>query len=269
MCLVTHTEPSKSLDGKLDWAGLQAAHIYPREAADSLQSWIVDNGSLTLDPDEILSQADALNLPRYRNALGGWSGIDSLQNLFRLRSDVHSFYDSFFLGILPSNGKPILFFPIMGEAELHPIKRISDPRKYIHNVDLALFREHLSWCISKYFFVPSSFTMKAAAEPEDLVGEPDGRPIGTMEVSMEEDVREAEEEDSMLGGETEEDAIESLRLGLKGMVAGAGTLGEGGEISFEQGQIATIEGWINNGVIPPQVSFSFSQSMGTAQSARS
>ncbi|KAM0753023.1 hypothetical protein T439DRAFT_323635 [Meredithblackwellia eburnea MCA 4105] len=132
---------------------------------------------------------------------------------------------------------------------------MSKEHNHIYDVEPTLFREHLSWCISKYFFVPSGFTMQGAAEPEDLVGELDDGPVRAMEVSMEEDGREAEEEDSMLGGETEEDvdeSIESLRLGLKGMVAGAGTLGEGGEISFEQGQIATIEGWINNGVIPPQ-----------------
>lgn len=134
------------------WAKLKAAHIFPRAHVDE---WLRKQyHHLITDP------APA-------SVVGGHSKIDSVQNVFMLRSDVHDSWDNYEFGVNPDDNYRITAF-INGLDDVHGLVLHLD-----HIADLTirpldeLFRDHFLQGVLKY--------IKGAGEPtwdhEDVFGD--------------------------------------------------------------------------------------------------
>ncbi|KAF8219826.1 hypothetical protein L208DRAFT_1545762 [Tricholoma matsutake] len=131
------------------WAPLKAAHIFPRA------HWLRKQyHHLITDP------APA-------SVVGGHSKIDSVQNVFMLRSDVHDSWDNYEFGVNPDDNYRITAF-INGLDDVHGLVLHLD-----HIADLTirpldeLFRDHFLQGVLKH--------IKGAGEPtwdhEDVFGD--------------------------------------------------------------------------------------------------
>ncbi|KAK2459286.1 hypothetical protein APHAL10511_008707 [Amanita phalloides] len=135
-----------------NWAPLKAAHIFPRAHVDE---WL-KKGFRSLITD---------SAPE--TTIGGYSEIDSVQNVIMLQSDLHEMWDDYEFGVNPDDNYRITAF-INGLSHVHglvlQLDHIEDST--IRPLD-ALFRDHFLQCVLKH--------MKGAGEPtwdyEDAFGD--------------------------------------------------------------------------------------------------
>ncbi|KAK2462179.1 hypothetical protein APHAL10511_005811 [Amanita phalloides] len=124
------------------WTALKAAHIFPRAHVDEwlrkqYHSLITDSA-----PD---------------SSIGGYSKIDSVQNVIMLQSDLHHMWDNYEFGVNPDDNYRITAF-INGLSHVHglvlQLDHIEDPT--IRPLD-QLFRDHFLQGVLKH--------IKGAGEP--------------------------------------------------------------------------------------------------------
>ncbi|KIJ94207.1 hypothetical protein K443DRAFT_683938 [Laccaria amethystina LaAM-08-1] len=138
-CLITDLEST--------WTRLRAAHIFPRT---HLSEWLQEgfNDRIT-DPGGaplLQAQVDQLDASR---PIKSESKIDSIQNVFLLRADLHECWVNYEFGVNPDDGYRITAF-VRGLSDIHGsflhIEHISDP--HIRPLDI-LFRDHFFQCVLK------------------------------------------------------------------------------------------------------------------------
>ena len=85
-----------------NWSRLRAAHIFPRAHVNEVSS-----ANRTVTPLELffsfsgLTKGTHISDDALLDAVGSYSKIDSIQNVFMLRSDLHDMFDNYEFGVNP------------------------------------------------------------------------------------------------------------------------------------------------------------------------